>query len=87
MNIAEGAGRSSDAEFARFLDIAVGSANESETQLLLAQALSLIASHRADELLDELRQVRMMMCGLLRRLRPEDNRNLMKRGARAESES
>ena len=71
-NIAEGAGRPTDAEFARFLDIAIGSANECETHLLLASRLSFLAVHRAEELLDELRQIRMMMYGLLRRLRPPE---------------
>lgn len=36
-NIAEGAGRRSDVEFARFLDIALGSAYELETQLIIAK--------------------------------------------------
>ena len=35
-NIAEGAARSSDADFAHFLDFALGSAFEVETQLLIA---------------------------------------------------
>ena len=36
-NIAEGAARSSDADFAHFLDFALGSAFEAETQLTIAK--------------------------------------------------
>lgn len=38
-NIAEGAGRSSNKDFIRFLYMSMGSANELETQLLLATKL------------------------------------------------
>ena len=38
-NIAEGAGRSSDKEFAYHLNVAMGSAYELETQILLAEKL------------------------------------------------
>jgi four helix bundle protein len=38
-NIAEGCGRNTDKEFARFLQIAMGSASETEYQLILARDL------------------------------------------------
>ena len=41
-NIAEGCGRHTDAEFARFLQIAMGSASETEYQLLLARDLEFL---------------------------------------------
>lgn len=41
-NIAEGAGRKSEKEFLRFLEISTGSAFELETQLLLAEGLGYI---------------------------------------------
>lgn len=41
-NIAEGCGRDGDAEFARFLQIALGSASETEYHLLLAKDLGLL---------------------------------------------
>ena len=41
-NIAEGASRSSRKEFARFLEISVGSAHELETQLLIAKEIKLV---------------------------------------------
>jgi four helix bundle protein len=40
-NLAEGCGRNSDAEFARFCSIAMGSASELEYHLLLARDLKL----------------------------------------------
>lgn len=41
-NIAEGAAKPSDAEFARFLDTSLGSAFEVETQLLIAKNVGYI---------------------------------------------
>ena len=41
-NIAEGCGRNSDADFSRFLQIAMGSATELEYHLLLSHDLGII---------------------------------------------
>jgi four helix bundle protein len=46
-NIAEGAGRTTDLEFKRFLDIAIGSAFELETLVILAGNLGFISEEDA----------------------------------------
>lgn len=50
-NIAEGCGRNTEPDFARFLQIAMGSASELEYHLLLAYDLSII-DHSVDEKLN-----------------------------------
>jgi four helix bundle protein len=61
-NIAEGAARSSRKEFIQHLYIALGSAAELETQLILAQRMGLL---RDTSVLDRLDQVRRMLVGLI----------------------
>ena len=64
-NIAEGAGRDSDREFARFLRIALGSAAEVETLLIVALDLGLLDSHTFQSLNGELDDIRKMGTRLL----------------------
>ena len=52
-NIAEGAARTSDADFAHFLDFALGSAFEVETQLTIAKNVGYIKSVNDNANLDE----------------------------------
>jgi len=49
-NIAEGAARPSDADFAHFLDTALGSAYEVETQLLIAKNVGYIGGELFENL-------------------------------------
>ncbi len=67
-NIAEGAGLNSDARFAHFVSIAIGSANELETHLALARGVELIPDDQCDTLEDEVQQIRRMLFGLRKRL-------------------
>jgi four helix bundle protein len=68
-NIAEGAGRNTNAGFARFLDISNGSSNELETQLLLAQQLNYLDANSVAAIADELDQIQKMNYKLMTKLR------------------
>jgi four helix bundle protein len=46
-NIAEGCSRSSQIDFKRFLEIALGSSYELETQLIIIEELSLISKKKS----------------------------------------
>jgi four helix bundle protein len=65
-NIAEGAARNSNKEFLQFLYIALGSAAEIETQLLLAKRLKFL---KEDNLFDEIEAIRKMLLGLIKFLK------------------
>ena len=67
-NIAEGSGRGSDKEFARFLGIALASSYELETQLILSNDLDLLRKDVSDELFSKLNEVQKMTFSLQRKL-------------------
>ena len=68
-NIAEGCGRNSSADLARFLQIAMGSASETEYLLLLAHDLEYINADQYAELTDATIRVKKMLASLLKKLR------------------
>jgi len=68
-NIAEGCGRSSDPDFARFLQIAMGSSSEVEYQLLLARDLNLISSTDYARLNGQVSEVKPMLTSLIQKVR------------------
>jgi four helix bundle protein len=68
-NIAEGAVRSSDADFARFLHIAIGSASEVDYYLLLARDLRYLHAAAYEELNNEIQELRRMLNALIARVR------------------
>ena len=68
-NIAEGAGRPTDADFAHFLDQSLGSANEVETQLLISRNLKYIAENQYDELMSSLTGIQKQLTGLIASIR------------------
>jgi len=68
-NIAEGCGRNTDAEFARFLQIAMGSASETEYQLILAHDLEFLSKESHGSLHQEVEEVKRMLASLLKTIR------------------
>jgi four helix bundle protein len=81
-NIAEGAAKPSDIEFAHFLDTALGSAFEVETQLLISKNVGYLRSKndnandkpngvKYEELLDELQEIERQINGLISKLRDQ----------------
>jgi four helix bundle protein len=67
-NIAEGRGRGSDRDFARFLRIAYGSACELDTQAHIAQRVGVGSPHDLKHLISETNEVRRMINALIRRV-------------------
>ena len=59
-NIAEGSSRNSNKDFARFLEIAIGSAYEVETQLLISSDLGFINEENTTELINLLEEITKM---------------------------
>ncbi|MGD1155637.1 MAG: four helix bundle protein [Terriglobia bacterium] len=71
-NIAEGCGRAGRAEFARFLQMATGSASELEYQLLLAHDLKFLRDEEYRSLESGVVEVKRMLSSLMQRLRTEN---------------
>lgn len=78
-NIAEGCAKPSDAEFAKFLDTALGSAYEVETQLLIAKNIGYLDDNENDNenenggtygrLLEKLKDIEKQLSGLIKTVR------------------
>ena len=60
-NIAEGCGKSSSKDFGRFLDIAVGSAYELESLLIIANGLEYLAFDKMTLLISEITELERMI--------------------------
>ena len=72
-NIAEGCGRNGDAELARFLDIAMGSATELDYHLILARDLGYLQSEDYARLSTEVDGVSRMLVAFIGRVRKTKN--------------
>ena len=69
-NIAEGCGRGSDLDFAKFIQVALASASELESHLRYAADTELIADAVFKARQPEVIEVRKMLIGLQKRLDP-----------------
>ncbi len=70
-NIAEGCGRETPADFARFLQIAMGSASETEYLIFLTRDLKYIQTNQYVALADVIVRVKKMLTSLLKSLRTD----------------
>ncbi|GAB4408470.1 MAG: four helix bundle protein [Anaerolineales bacterium] len=70
-NIAEGCGRTGDAELARFLQIAMASACETEYHLLLARDLGYLAVPDYERLVAKVTEVKRMLTSFMQTLRED----------------
>ncbi len=68
-NVAEGCGRDTKRELARFIDIATGSASEVEYQLLLAKDLGYLPEDQHSTLSSEVVEIRRMLLAFNQNLR------------------
>ncbi len=64
-NIAEGCGRTSDAQFNYFLNVAIASTFELETQILLSIRFNSVDQTKAEEILKNLNSVQKMLRKLM----------------------
>lgn len=70
INISEGCGRGSNADFARFLQMSMGSASEVEYLLLLANELGYI-NNSIDILMSDIQEIKKMLASLISKTKTE----------------
>lgn len=68
-NIAEGAARNYDKEFIQYLYIALGSAAEIETQLIIARNLEFISKEELEQLVLQQETIAKLILGLIKYLK------------------
>jgi four helix bundle protein len=72
-NIAEGCGRSSNLDFARFLDIALGSAKETDYHLLCSRDLGYITKDVYERIKQDGVRIQKMLTTLINIVRPRSH--------------
>jgi four helix bundle protein len=72
-NLAEGCGRGGELEFARFVQIAMGSATEVEYHVLLAKDLGYLSADDFAALTNSVQEIKRMLASLLKTVREQTN--------------
>lgn len=70
-NIAEGAGRSTDPDFSRFLSIAAGSCSELQALVLVGRDLEFLDPDAAARMVSECQRIRRQIFRLIEKLMPD----------------
>jgi four helix bundle protein len=68
-NIAEGCGKQSDADFGRYIEIAMGSASELDHHLILAYDLGFLVEDDYQQLNGQTQEVKRMLIGFIKKLK------------------
>ena len=68
-NIAEGCGRNSNKELTQFLYVALGSASELETQIIISSELKFTSTESADRILCQLNEIIRMISALIKSIK------------------
>lgn len=68
-NIAEGCGKNSQLDFANFLNIALGSANEAEYYIILSKDLKYLSVDAHEEMFKIINEVKAMLIALINKIR------------------
>ena len=71
-NIAEGFNRSSNADFVRFLFMALGSASEVKSMLYLSEKLGYVEKIKTEELLKNITEISKIITGLINSLKSKN---------------
>ncbi len=69
INVAEGCGRNSDKDFARFLDMALGSVHEAEYCSLLAWELGFIVKDKYNAVVLKINELKAKLINLIKSIR------------------
>jgi four helix bundle protein len=70
-NIAEGAGRGTDRDFAQFLNISLASQYELESLVLISSDLGLVSARKIEGLMTRVSEIQKMTYSLIKTLRSE----------------